>query len=66
MMHGLTNLKNGLRVFESRVRRKLLGSKTEGVKGDCWKLNNEEFHNLYSSSNIIPEVKSRMRGAGHL
>jgi len=66
MMHGLTNLKNGLRVFESRVRRKLLGPKTEGVTGDCWKLNNEKFHDFYSSSNIILEIKSRMRGAGHV
>jgi hypothetical protein len=64
MMHGITNLKNDLRVFESRVRRKLLGPKTESVTGDCWKLNNEGFHDLYSSSNIILEIKSRMRGAG--
>jgi len=55
------------RIFESRVQRKLLGPKIEGVTGDHWKLNNEEFHDLYSPSNIILEIKSRrMRGAGHV
>jgi len=49
------------------VRRKLLGPLTEGVTGDLWKLNNEEFHDLYSPSNIILGIKSkRMGGAGHV
>jgi hypothetical protein len=31
------------------------------------KLDNEEFHNLYSSTNIIKMIKSRrMRWAGHI
>jgi len=30
-------------------------------------LNNDEFHDLYSPSNIILEIKSgRMRGVGHV
>jgi hypothetical protein len=30
------------------------------------KLNDEELCDLYSSSNVIPEMKSRMRWAGHV
>jgi hypothetical protein len=37
------------------------------VSGEWTKLYNEEFHNLYSSSNIIRQIKSRrMRWAGHV
>jgi hypothetical protein len=44
---SLVQEEHGLRIFENRVRRKLFGPKSEGVTGDCWKLNNEEFHDLY-------------------
>jgi hypothetical protein len=56
-----------LRVFENRVLRRISGAKGDEVKGGRRKLHNEEFHNLYSSPNIISNIKlRRMRWAGHL
>jgi hypothetical protein len=37
------------------------------VTGEWTKLHNEELHNLYSSQNIIRQIKSRrMRWTGHV
>jgi hypothetical protein len=44
---------NKLSVFESRVLRRIFGSKRDGVMGGCRKLHNEELHNLYSSPSIV-------------
>jgi hypothetical protein len=50
-----------------RVLRKIFGPKRDEVTGEWKKLHNEEFHNLYSSPNIIKQIKSmRMRWAGHM
>jgi hypothetical protein len=42
-----------LRVFESRVLRRIFGPKRDEVTGEWRKLHNEELHNLYSSPDII-------------
>jgi hypothetical protein len=56
-----------LNVFENRVLRRIFGPKTDEVTGAWRKLLNEEFHNLYSSHNIIRVTKSRrMRWVGHV
>jgi hypothetical protein len=56
-----------LRVFESRVLKRICGPKTDVLTGECRKLNNEELSDLYYSSNIVRVIKSRrMRRAGNV
>jgi hypothetical protein len=56
-----------LRVFETRVLRRIFGPKRDEVTGEWRKLHNEELHNLYSSPDIIRMIKSRkLRGEEHV
>ncbi|KAJ4443149.1 hypothetical protein ANN_04799 [Periplaneta americana] len=56
-----------LRVFENKVLRKIFVAKRDEVTGEWRKLQNTELHTLYSSSDIIRNIKSRrLRWAGYV
>jgi len=46
-----------LRVFENRVLRRIFGPKRDDVTEEWRKLRKEELNNLYSSPNILWEIK---------
>jgi hypothetical protein len=47
-----------VKVFENGVLRIIFGPKRDEMTGEWRKLHNEEHHNLYSSPDIIRQVKS--------
>jgi len=48
-----------LRVFETRVLRRIFGLKGDEVTGEWRKLHSEELNDLYCSPIIVREIKSR-------
>ena len=58
---------NRLRAFENRVLRKIFGAKRDEITGEWRKLHNAKLYALYSSPNIVRNLKSiRLRWAGHV
>jgi len=56
-----------LRVFENRALKRIFGPKRDEVTEEWRKLHNEELSDLYSSPNIVREIRSRvMSWAGHV
>jgi hypothetical protein len=54
-------------VFDNSVLRRIFGPKRDEVTVEWRKLHSEELHNLYSSPNIIRQIKARrMRWVGHV
>jgi hypothetical protein len=44
-------------VFENRVLGRMFGAKRDEMTGELRKMHSEELHNLYSSPNIIKQIK---------
>ncbi|KAJ4436126.1 hypothetical protein ANN_18753 [Periplaneta americana] len=55
----------GLTVYENKVIRKIFGTKRDEITGEWRKLRDTELHALYSSPDIIRNIKSKsLRWAG--
>jgi hypothetical protein len=46
-------------VFENRVLRRVFGPKRDEATGEFRQLHNQDRYNLYSSPNVIRQIKSK-------
>ena len=54
-------------MFENKVLRNIFGAKRDEIIGEWRMLHNAELHALYSSPNIIRDLKSRrLRWVAHV
>ena len=54
-------------MFENMVLWRIFGPRRDEVTGEWRRMHNEELNDLYSSPNIVREIKStRMRWAGNV
>jgi hypothetical protein len=53
--------RRGLTLIKNRVLRRIIGPRRDEVIVEWRKLHNEELNDLYSSTNIVRVIKSRMR-----
>ena len=54
-------------MFENKILGKIFGAKRDEITGEWRKLHNAQLHAMYSSSNIIRNLKSRrLRWARHV
>jgi hypothetical protein len=51
---------NGLKLFQSRVLRRLFGAKREEMKGKWRRIHTEKLNDLYRSQDSIRELRSRL------
>jgi hypothetical protein len=59
VLYGCESWSLTLREERKVMLLKIFGSKRDKVTGEWRKRDNEELHNLYSSPNIVREIKSR-------
>jgi hypothetical protein len=52
-------------MFENWILRRIFGPKTDEVTGEWKKLHKEELYNLYSSPNIIRQIRLRRMMVWH-
>jgi len=59
--------RNVVRVFDSKVLRRIVEPKRDEITEEWRKLHNEKLNDLYSPPNVILVIKlRRMRWAGHV